>query len=186
MTPVGDYACGVSNRNDCTIGFFGFIPSKSKTDNFKVIDYDGDGTPDSEDACPDGNYPSNAPPCFVPQTVSIAATSSPAYEETQTVLGQPGQFTITLSQAPASDITVFYSIGGTAVNGTDYSTLSGSVLIPAGQTTATIAVMALDNGITNVNEFVTLTLTGTSNPAYTVDSSSSTATVDINDGLMAG
>ena len=187
MTPVDDYACGgVSNQNDCTIGFFGFIPSKSKTDNFKVIDYDGDGTPDSEDACPDGNYPSNAPPCFVPQTVSIAATSSPAQEETQSVLGQPGQFTISLSQAPASDLTVFYTIGGTAVNGTDYLTLSGSVLIPAGQTTATITVMALDNGIVNVNEFVTLTLTGTSNPAYTVDSSSSTATVTIIDGFMAG
>src|SRR5262245_27331261 len=85
MTPVGDYACGgVSNQNDCTIGFFGFIPSKSKTDNFKVIDYDGDGTPDLEDACPDGNYPSNASPCVVPQTVSIAATVSPAQEQTQT------------------------------------------------------------------------------------------------------
>jgi hypothetical protein len=181
MTPIGDYACGLSNpQNDCTIGFFGFIPSKSKTDNFKVIDYDGDLTPDSEDACPDGNYPSNAPRCVVPQTVSIAAPF-PAVDETQT-----GQFTITLSQAPASDLTVSYDIGGTAVNGTDYSTLSSSVLIPAGQTTATIAVMALDNGIMNVNEFVTLTLTGTSNPAYTVDSSSSTATVTIIDGFMAG
>jgi hypothetical protein len=182
MTPVGDYACGVSvsNQNDCTVGFFGFIPSKSKTDNFKVIDYDGDLTPDSEDACPDGNYPSNAPRCVVPQTVSIAAPF-PAVDETQT-----GQFTITLSQAPASDLTVSYDIGGTAVNGTDYSTLSSSVLIPAGQTTATIAVMALDNGIMNVNEFVTLTLTGTSNPAYTVDSSSSTATVTIIDGFNAG
>ena len=181
MTPVGDYACGgVSNQNDCTIGFFGFIPSKSKTDNFKVIDYDGDATPDSEDACPDGNYPSNAPPCVVPQTVSIAAPS-PAVEETQT-----GQFTITLSQAPASDLTVFYTIGGTAVNGTDYSALSGSVIIPAGQTTATIAFLALDNGVPNINEFVTLTLTGTSNPAYTVDSSSSTATVTIIDGIVFG
>jgi hypothetical protein len=182
MTPVGDYACGVSvsNQNDCTIGFFGFIPSKSKTDNFKVIDYDGDLTPDSEDACPDGNYPSNAPRCVVPQTVSIAAPF-PAVDETQT-----GQFTITLSQAPASDLTVSYDIGGTAVNGTDYSTLSGSVIIPAGQTTATIAFLALDNGVPNINEFVTLTLTGTSNPAYTVDSSSSTATVTISDVLLPG
>jgi len=176
MTPVGDYACSVpfkSNQNDCTIGFFGFIPSKSKTDNFKVIDYDGNGTPDSEDACPDGNYPSNAPPCVVPQTVSIAATSP------QADLNQPGQFTITLSQAPASDLTVFYTIGGNAVNGTDYSTLSGSMLISAGQTTATITVMALDYVVPNVNDTVTLTLINTSNPAYTVDSSSSTATVTI-------
>jgi hypothetical protein len=61
------------------------------------------------------------------------------------------------------------------------------VIIPAGQTTATIAFLALDNGVPNINdEFVTLTLTGTSNPAYTVDSSSSTATVTITDVLMAG
>jgi hypothetical protein len=187
MTPVGDYACSnIPNQKDCTIGFFGFIPSKSKTDNFKVIDYDSDGTPDSEDACPDGNYPSNAPSCVVPQTVSIAATSAEAQEETQAVFGLPGQFTISLSQAPASDLTVFYTIGGTAFNGTDYSALSGSVIIPAGQTTATIAFLALDNGVPNINEFVTLTLTGTSNPAYTVDSSSSTATVIITDVLMAG
>ncbi|MGZ8500287.1 MAG: thrombospondin type 3 repeat-containing protein [Candidatus Binatia bacterium] len=34
-------------------GSFGFIPSLSKTDNFKVVDYDGDGIPDGEDNCPD-------------------------------------------------------------------------------------------------------------------------------------
>lgn len=183
MTPVSDYACSVpltSNQKDCTIGFFGFIPSKSKTDNFKVNDYDGDGIPDSVDACPDGNFPSNAPPCVVPQTVSIVATSPQATEGEAT---QTGEFTITLSQAPASDLTVFYDIGGNSVNGTDYSTLSGSVIIPAGQTTATITVMALDNGVPNGDETVTLTLIGTSNPAYTPDSSSSSDTVTIFDAF---
>ncbi len=183
MTPVGDYACSnplKPNQMECNVGFFGFIPSKSKTDNFKVFDYDGDGTPDSEDACPDDNFPSNAPPCVVPQSVSIAATSPQATEGEVT---QTGEFTITLSQASASDLTVFYNIGGNSVNGTDYSTLSGSVIIPAGQTTATITIMALDNGVPNVDETVTLTLINTSNPAYTPDSSSSSATVTIFDAL---
>jgi hypothetical protein len=49
ITPVGEY--------DPSSGSFGFIPSKSKTDNFKVvppvdIDTDGDSLPDSEDPCP--------------------------------------------------------------------------------------------------------------------------------------
>jgi hypothetical protein len=57
MTPYRDYACYPNVTNPCTIGFHGFMPSKSKTDNFKVVDYDGDETPDSEDACPDD--PSN-------------------------------------------------------------------------------------------------------------------------------
>lgn len=47
MTKVGDY--------DISKGSFGFIPSKSKTDNFKVTppaDSDSDGIPDVDDRCP--------------------------------------------------------------------------------------------------------------------------------------
>jgi len=64
MTKVGDYAC-FPNENiiDCTIGgVHGFINSKSKTDNFKVIppptpdcaegDSDCDTVPDNLDRCP--------------------------------------------------------------------------------------------------------------------------------------
>jgi hypothetical protein len=51
MTKVGDYDMTM------TKGSFGFIPSKSKTDNFKVaspvdIDSDGDGISDADDRCP--------------------------------------------------------------------------------------------------------------------------------------
>ena len=47
MTPVGDY------DPTMTKGSFGFIPSKSKTDNFKVmapVDSDNDGIPDFEES----------------------------------------------------------------------------------------------------------------------------------------
>lgn len=48
-------------------GSFGFIPSKSKTDNFKVIDYDGDGIPDAEDACPDDPFNTCGGPGPIPE-----------------------------------------------------------------------------------------------------------------------
>jgi len=192
MTPVGDYACSLTDQKQCNVGFFGFIPSKSKTDNFKVIDYNGNGIPDSEDACPDGNLPSLSPPCVANSTVSITATSTPAYEPFLDQSGQllspavPGEFTITLSApAPSGGLVVDYSIGATDSlgqnvlnNGTAFDVLSGTVNFVTGQTTATILVVPLE--VTSSWLDVTLTLTGTSNPAYTADSSSSTATVEIN------
>jgi hypothetical protein len=56
MTKVGDY------DRYMTKGSFGFIPSKSKTDNFKVAspienDSDGDGIPDDDDMCPSNPRP---------------------------------------------------------------------------------------------------------------------------------
>ena len=59
MTPVNSY--------DPTQGFHGFIPSQSKTDNFKVIgDTDADGFPDSEDACPNESAPESPDGCPPP------------------------------------------------------------------------------------------------------------------------
>ena len=56
MTRVGDY------DPTKTLGSFGFIPSKTKTDNFKVVaplDTDDDGIPDSLDNCPTVFDPTN-------------------------------------------------------------------------------------------------------------------------------
>jgi hypothetical protein len=59
--PGGEYKVWMTNVLDydwsMAKGSFGFIPSKSKTDNFKIappvdIDSDGDGTPDDSDKCP--------------------------------------------------------------------------------------------------------------------------------------
>lgn len=40
-------------------------------------------------------------------------------------------------------LVVNYSLGGTAENGVNYQTLSGSVVIPAGYTSATVVVQPL-------------------------------------------
>ena len=59
----GEYKVWITKVTDYKPGYgsFGFIPSKSKTDNFKVpnIDSDSDGIPDSEDNCPTEFDPTN-------------------------------------------------------------------------------------------------------------------------------
>ena len=52
----------------------------------------------------------------------------------------PGKFLFTLSAPWSHDLTVAYTVQGTAVPGADYQALSGLVTIPAGRTSATVRV----------------------------------------------
>ena len=69
-------------------------------------------------------------------TITVTATQPNAM-----VFGPtPGQFTLTRSGTTTAALTVTYTAGGTAQAGVDYTALSGSVLIPAGSSTVTVAV----------------------------------------------
>ena len=74
----------------------------------------------------------------------------------------PATFRIVRAGVTANALTVYYGIGGTAVNGTDYQTLSGSAVIPANSDNVVISVTPLNN--TRGNQTVILTLTA--NAAY--------------------
>ena len=63
----------------------------------------------------------------------------------------------------SDDLTVTYGIGGTASNGVDYVTLPGVVTIPAGECTARITVVPLDDGPPDITKTVILTLTPDTN-----------------------
>lgn len=57
--------------------------------------------------------------------------------------------------APAtSPVTINFTIAGTAINGTDYTTITTSVTIPAGQLCATIPIVPIADGVTEANETV--------------------------------
>ncbi|NKI30986.1 Calx-beta domain-containing protein, partial [Croceivirga thetidis] len=91
-------------------------------------------------------------------TATIAATDADAVENP----ADPGTFTVTLDQANNSggDIFVNYTVGGTATEGTDYTTLVGSVTIANGATTGTVSIDPLDDALVEGPETVVLVLTG--------------------------
>ena len=49
-------------------------------------------------------------------------------------------FHVTAHPAPARDLEIGYSVGGSAISGVDYETLPGRVTIPSGETTAAIVI----------------------------------------------
>jgi len=112
----------------------------------------------------------------------ITVTNAPAPLSTVTVVAsQPlasllsaGEFTITRNGSTSSALTVNYSLGGSAVNGRDYQTLSGSAVIPAGS--ASTKVVVQPKGLLTVLKTVVLTVSPDS--SYNVSSPNS-ATVTI-------
>jgi hypothetical protein len=90
-------------------------------------------------------------------------------------------FTVRRLGSTNDDLTVSYATGGTASNGVDYVTLSGTVTIPAGQRTAQITVVPLDDGPPDITSTVILKLTPSAN--YVVDRWHSVAAAIILDRL---
>ncbi len=85
--------------------------------------------------------------------VSIATTDGYASE-----LGDTGTFTVTrANQSTALPLIVRYSTSGTAINGIDYATLTGTVTIPIGSTSATITIAPVDTAFSN-DQTATVTL----------------------------
>lgn len=77
-------------------------------------------------------------------TFSIRAQGAVAATTPFIVKGcTPGSFTIKRSKPGATPQVVKYLIGGTAVNGVDYATIPDSVIIPANDTVAQLAISGL-------------------------------------------
>ena len=110
--------------------------------------------------------------------ISIATTDSDAAETATGVTPNPGIFTLTRTGDVSQAITVNYTLSGTATNGTDYSSLPGTVSFAAGSSNTTVTVTPIDDNIFEGTETAILTLTtGTD---YNLDVANS-ATVNIAD-----
>ncbi|RZJ99203.1 MAG: tandem-95 repeat protein, partial [Novosphingobium sp.] len=109
-------------------------------------------------------------------TVSISATSNGAEPATA------GSFTFTLSNVSTTDTQITYGVTGTASSGPDYTAIGTTVIIPAGQTTATVQVQVLEDAISESTETVVLTmLAATNNALITANTTPSTINITDND-----
>ncbi|RMF64522.1 MAG: hypothetical protein D6742_14920, partial [Cyanobacteria bacterium J069] len=88
-------------------------------------------------------------------TVAIAALDPNAAEANQ----DPGTFRLSRTGDTTTALTVSYTIGGTATNGTDYTpNLTGPAVIAAGQTSVDITLTPVDDDLVEGSETVVLTL----------------------------
>lgn len=86
-------------------------------------------------------------------------------------------FTITLSAASSTDVTFNYTTAdGTATAGSDYTATSGTITIPAGQTSATVAVTVLGDLTAESAEDFSLVLSN-ANGAQIAGNGAGTATI---------
>ncbi|MBW4982658.1 hypothetical protein KZZ07_08900 [Mameliella sp. CS4] len=94
------------------------------------------------------------------QCAENAVTLSAATDGAEFNAGAPTDATFTLTQARVStqDTVVSYTVAGSATSGTDFTALSGTATIPAGDTSVTITVPVLEDGDIEGPETVVLTV----------------------------
>ncbi len=105
--------------------------------------------------------------------LTIAATTLATIEG-----GADGAFMITRGNGLGLALTVAYTVSGSAVNGVDFTTLSGTVQLPAGQASVALPVSAIDDTTQEPDETVIVTLVAS--PDYALGTPA-TATVTIFD-----
>lgn len=110
----------------------------------------------------DGFQPANV----VPGVPLVGVTTNVA--DTEEAVGTPAQFKISRTGSVASSMVVNYTVGGTATNGSDYVTLTGTTTIPAGSDFVLVNVTPINDTEEEQVEVVDLTITD--GGSYDVDS----------------
>ena len=86
-----------------------------------------------------------------PPTITVVATSPAAV-----VNGLLGQFTLTRTSPYTGNLIVYYTLSGTAQNGTNYSSLPGYATILDGQASVNIPVTAYDDSSSSLTATLTI------------------------------
>lgn len=112
----------------------------------------------------------------------IAISAGPNAVEPNAAAGDPGQighFQFQSYYTLSNDLPVYYQISGTAMNGVDYSNITGVVTVPANTSLTNIDIVPLADGLVEGVETVILTIQQTND--YLIDPFASSATILIED-----
>ena len=112
--------------------------------------------------------------------VSLPEVSFTATAETVAEDGKP-VITVELSRAPTEDITLNYTVGGTATDGEDFTALSGTVTVPAGQARVIVPIEITDDTETDPGETLVLTLAAGTGYTLADEDIAFTITIEDND-----
>jgi hypothetical protein len=150
-TNSNDYANGLSIDKLGNIYVSGWTDGSFPT-------YTNQGGQDSYIALFDTNGNQLSIPAIT-TVITLAATDSDAGETTTGVTANPGTFTLTRTGDLTQAITVNYTLSGSATNGSDYSSLPGTVNFAAGVSSAIVTITPTDDNIFEGTETAILTLT---------------------------
>jgi len=96
-------------------------------------------------------------------SISVTVDNSSMYENGS---GQPGKLTINTTGDTEAPFMVYYTVTGSATAGSDYTALSGSILIPAGSSSASITLTAIND--TAVEGLETVIVSVKADATYTI------------------
>lgn len=114
-----------------------------------------------------------------PPHVTIRATTATAFESST----NEGVFLISRDGSTAQPLTVRLTIGGSATNGIDYTTIPAEVQIPAGAATTEVRVKPIDDSVAESDEVVSIGLADV--PVNTVSGNTlSLVTIKDNDTIV--
>lgn len=118
----------------------------------------------------------NKPPVVVPAISVADASCSEGHEGVRLM-----NFPVTLSSSTNFNVQVSFSVGElTANSGSDYTTTTGTISIPSGQTSSVISVAIVGDTIIEVDETLSVTLI---NPVHAVIGNSAAVGTIVNDDV---
>ncbi|MCL1466828.1 FG-GAP-like repeat-containing protein [Argonema galeatum] len=106
-------------------------------------------------------------------TVTISATDANAAEVRRGRTPDPGVFAISRTGSTANPLTINYTTSGNASNGIDYNYLNGTIVIPAGQSSANLPINVIDDRRREPVEIAIVTLAA--NSAYAIGTANNAA-----------